>query len=571
MPPNVLVSSFYVKLAGADVSPEFMAAVRAIDVDLSLYMPGMATIELIDRELKWVDDSSLNVGAELEISAAGTVPIGGTQPAASVVFKGRISSLEPEYLVDGQTSIMIVRAYDKLHQMHRGTGTKTFLKSKDSDMVQKVAQEAGLQAQVTSTSVQHEHVFRGDLTPYEFVQMLGRRNGHATFCEGNTVHWKPPLAFNFPEVTGKYGVNIIEFRPVLSSTGMVNEVQVQGWDPKTKRAVTGTATSTQRLAQALIAPSGGPALANSKFSSAKLHVADHLTETPAADVLAKAVFARMAAGDLTAEGSALGDAGIKPGAKLKIENVGTRFSGSYLITRAHHRSDPETGFHTKFWLGGMSSGTVGALLSDDPTDAGSRSHIAQNVVVGIVTNNDDPEKVGRVKVKFPWLSDIDESNWAPVLGIGAGNQRGLLILPEVNDEVLVTFANGDFNRPYVLGGVWNGQDAPPNNAAVASGNVEVRELKTRVGHILRFTDKSGGEKIEIIDKTTKNSIVITSSTNKIEITADGPISVIAKQDVKVEGAQITVEAKSKLALKAAMVEINGSTTVKISGPMVQIN
>ncbi len=588
MPNDVLVPSFYVKLNGAEVSPEFMASLEAIDVDLSVFLPGMATLRMIDTELKWVDENSLDVGAELEISVKPTVQIdGATPPPAVVIFKGRIASLEPQYDVDAQPAVMVIRAFDKLHGLHRGTGTKTFLQSKDSDMVQTIAREAGLRAQVTATTVKHEHVFRGDLSAYEFVQLLARRNGHATYCEGDTLHWKPLLDFNFPEVTLSYGDTLAEFRPVLSTAGQVNEVKVQGWDPKTKRVVTGTATSTQRLTETGAAPSGGPALAQSKFSSAKLHVSDHLTDTPLADALAKSVFSRMAAGDLTAEGRALGDPKIKPGAKMKIQGIGNRFAGSYLITRVHHQFDATTMYYTRFWLGGMSSGTVGSLLADNPTDPGSRSRIAQGVVVGIVTNNTDPDNVARVKVKFPWLSEQDESAWAPILGLGAGNQRGLLLVPEVNDAVLVAFANGDFNRPYVLGGVWNGQDAPPNTGAVDGGSVEIRELKTRVGHILRFTDKAGSEKIEIIDKTTKNSIVITASDNSITITADGPISLIAKQDVKIEssakvdikgtsevkvsGPTITVEASAKLALKAPSVDINGSGTVKISGPMVQIN
>lgn len=585
--PDVLIPQFYVKIAGSDASTDFMTAVQIIDIDLSLYMPAMATIELTDPKLHWVDDSSLAVGAEIEIGIRRTSQIGGTTSTPVVVFKGRISSLEPRYSWDDQPCVMVVRAYDKLHQLHRGTGTGTFLQSKDSDMVTKIIGEAGLRSAVTATSVQHEHVFRGDLSAYEFLQLLGRRNGHVTYCEGDTVHWKPMLELGFPDVTLTYGDQIIDFRPVLSTTGQVNEVKVQGWDPKTKQAVTATSTTTQRLATADAAPSGGPALAQSKFSDAKLHVSDHLATTPTATALADAVFARMAAGDLTAEGVAVGDARIKPGAKMIVQNVGTRFNGTYLITRARHRYDPDDAFRTQFSLGGMSSGTVGAMINDDPTNVGSRSRIAQGVVVGIVTNNTDPDNVGRVKVKFPWLDDQQESGWAPVIGMGAGNQRGLLILPEVNDEVLVAFANGDFNQPYVLGGVWNGSDSPPNNAAIDGGNVEIREFKTRVGHILRFTDKSGSEKIELIDKTGKNTIVIDCSQNSIAINADGPISVVAKQnvtieaqanveikgtaEVKVTGPTIAVEASGKLGLKAPMVEINGTGTVKISGPMVQIN
>src|SRR5262249_14595935 len=105
------------------------------------------------------------------------------------------------------------------------------------------------------------------------------------------------------------------------------------------------------------------------------------------------------------------------------------------------------------------------------------------VVPAIVTNNNDPKGMGRVKVKFPWI-DVDlESNWARVAAVGAGNNRGLFWLPEVNDEVLVAFEHGDFNQPYIVGNLWNGKDKTPEaiSDAVKNGNVEVRTLKTREG------------------------------------------------------------------------------------------
>ena len=94
--------------------------------------------------------------------------------------------------------------------------------------------------------------------------------------------------------------------------------------------------------------------------------------------------------------------------------------------------------------------------------------LATGMMTGLITNNKDPEKYGRVKVKFPWLSEEDESDWLRVVVPGGGNNRGLLFLPEVNDEVLVGFEQGDINRPYVLGGLWNGQDTPPESAAQLS-------------------------------------------------------------------------------------------------------
>ena len=90
------------------------------------------------------------------------------------------------------------------------------------------------------------------------------------------------------------------------------------------------------------------------------------------------------------------------------------------------------------------------------------------MVTAIVTNTDDPNDWGRVKVKFPWMTDDAESDWARVAGIGAGPEAGFFVMPDVDDEVLVTFAHGDFSQPFVLGGLWNGQNNPPPEAAGAA-------------------------------------------------------------------------------------------------------
>ena len=132
------------------------------------------------------------------------------------------------------------------------------------------------------------------------------------------------------------------------------------------------------------------------------------------------------------------------------------------------------------------------------------------VVTAIVTNNNDPDSMARVKVKFPWLDDALESNWARVTGVGAGNAYGFLWLPEVNDEVLVAFEHGDFDYPYVVGSLWNGQDKMPETttAAVANGKVVIRTLKTTAGHIIRLTESSSVKKIEIIDSTSQTSVTL---------------------------------------------------------------
>jgi len=146
-------------------------------------------------------------------------------------------------------------------------------------------------------------------------------------------------------------------------------------------------------------------------------------------------------------------------------------------------------------------------------------------VVGVVTSIADPDAMGRVKVRFPWLKDDVESPWARVVSFMAGPQRGSVFRPEVGDEVLLVFEHGDMRFPYVIGGLWNGRDAMPSERG-ADGDNNIRLIKSRSGHMIRFDDSAGSEKITVIDK---------NGHDMIELSADG---VVIKSDaIKIGSAQ----------------------------------
>ena len=100
-------------------------------------------------------------------------------------------------------------------------------------------------------------------------------------------------------------------------------------------------------------------------------------------------------------------------------------------------------------------------------------------VIGVVTDNKDPTKLGRVKVKIPILSDDDTTFWAPIIMLGAGKNRGWFFIPETDDEVLVMFEHGDLNRPLIVGSLWNGKDKPPPTRTPAA--TRARVIKSRAG------------------------------------------------------------------------------------------
>jgi hypothetical protein len=145
------------------------------------------------------------------------------------------------------------------------------------------------------------------------------------------------------------------------------------------------------------------------------------------------------------------------------------------------------------------------------------------VVTGTVVSVDDPQKEGRVLVRFPWLPEKNQGYWAPVATLMAGGTRGSWFMPEKEDEVLVAFDHGDVNFPYVVGFLWNGADKPHKGDI----NASVRRLKTVSGHILEFDDNDRKERV----------LVHTQGENEIEL-KDTPASITiktkGKQEVKLD-------------------------------------
>lgn len=199
------------------------------------------------------------------------------------------------------------------------------------------------------------------------------------------------------------------------------------------------------------------------------------------------------------------------------------------------------------------------------------------VAAGIVVNNQDPDKLGRVKVKFPWLSDDNESDWIRIATLMAGRDRGSFFLPEVDDEVLVAFEHGDINRPFVIGALWSGVDQPPETNSDGRNNIrkirsrsgheiifddngaagqEKVEIHTNGGHKIVLDDSAGQEKIEIVDKSGSNKVSIDSMQNAISMESGLQLK-IKSQMIEIEaGAMMTLKAGATLTIQGALVKIN---------------
>lgn len=221
------------------------------------------------------------------------------------------------------------------------------------------------------------------------------------------------------------------------------------------------------------------------------------------------------------------------------------------------------------------------------------------VMIGVVTNNKDPEKQGRVKLKLPLRESETETDWTRVATLMAGKDMGSYFIPEVGDEVLVSFHMGEVREPFVIGMLWSKQDTPPAGAYTEKN--DIRKIKSRGGHEIIFDDKNGdgkitiktkdGHQIEILDKTdvisiedksgnnkleikggSANEVTLKSSQSSVKMTTKGDITIESPKSLKLKSTEITIEATAQLNIKAnAKIDVNSSGLLNIKGSMVKIN
>ena len=161
--------------------------------------------------------------------------------------------------------------------------------------------------------------------------------------------------------------------------------------------------------------------------------------------------------------------------------------------------------------------------------------------------------------------------WARLPAVGGGSGRGFLWIPQINDEVLVAFEHGNPDTPYVLGGLWNGKDKPPESNS--DGKNDRRAIRSRSGNVIRLTDTDGDAKIEIIDGSGKNMIVISAKDITITITAAGDVTIKSDNGkLKLSGNGVEITSTSTVKVEASPgMDLKSSGHLNVKGTVVNIN
>lgn len=581
-----------VELDGSALSGDPASLLEEVVVDHHQHLPDMFAVTFHDPARDVISQLNVNIGS--------TVTIKMTPPGGSpkTLIKGEVTGFEAEY--DATRLRTVLRGYDLSHRLHRGRQTQTYKNVTDSDIARQVAQRAGLQVgQVDSTSVTFDHVSQANQSDWDFLKARAREIGFEMGMEDGKFYFRQPVHASGAPQAGDYqnhtdplqlvfGDDLLEFRPRVTSAEQVSTVKVRGWDPVQKQAVIGSAQAgtvaagIQDQPSTLASTFGGPT-----FTA----VNRPLPQQPMVDGAASSIAEIISGAFAEADGVAIGNPDLKAGSTVSVGVVGDHFEGQYTLSGARHVFG-ENGYRTHFVISGRQDRSLLGLASMGASNghASAGGQPINGVVVGIVTDNNDPNNTARVKLKFPWLDDNYESDWARLAQLGAGPNSGALWIPEVNDEVLVAFEHGDIRRPFVVGQLYNGVDTPNEGSGLFdNGKVKRRGFVSRKGHQFIFFDDASKAGMAFISSDGKLKISLNETNSEIHIESQGKIHVESQKDMIFEsqanlnlkaGQGLKVEAGTNLDMKASsgatldgggQLEVKASGQLKVTGAMVDVN
>ncbi|QYA95234.1 VgrG-related protein [Streptomyces anulatus] len=566
-----------VEFGGTPLPAKFVNTLVEGYVDDSRTLPDLFLLRFRDPDRVLLEQAGLKIGTEARLLARA-----GGDTAPKPLLEGVVTALEVE--LDESGTFTVVRGLDESHRLFRGRRVASYQNMTLADICGQVAQRAGLKpGPVDIAGPVLEHIAQPNITDWEFVRGLAEEAGAQAYVRDGQLHiTKPAEAGGAPDASARadrdplvleLGSNLLRCRAGVSAAEQVSEVEVRGWDVQAKQPLVGRAPagSSPTLELGVTA-----AEVSAPFGEARFVVTDAAYGAQAqVDQAAKALAERIAGSFAELEAVIRGNPEVRAGSAVALNAVGAPFEGRYTVTTSRHVFDAVRGYETWITVSGQQERSVYGLTGGSPAAAsGSR---CAGLVSGTVTDTQDPDGSGRVKVRFPWLSDEYASDWARTAQSG-GTGGGEAFIPEVGDEVLVGFEHGHLDRPYVLAGLYNGQDRPgggggggspsagapgapgassasgasggaggAGGAAGTEGGGELVDPTTGAVNRRAFASKSGNQ-LELLDAANgPQGVRIRTGDGKLTIDLDrkGTAIVIGSDG------SVTIEAKEQVSIRAA--------------------
>ncbi|MGV9877957.1 VgrG-related protein [Streptomyces sp. NPDC003006] len=488
------------------------------------------------------------------------------------MLTGEVTALEVDADAGGKS--LVVRGYDPGHRLLRNRRVQGFPNMTASDIVRRVAALSGLKlGKVDATPTVYELATQPNITDWDFLSRLAQENDtHLSFDEDGKLCFAAlaPAAGAPADTTPaaqspyvlEFGHNALHSRVAVTAAGQVATAGARGWDMRAKRAL--SARSPAAMSKDIVTDIT-PGQLSRPFGTSELTG----TQTPYTTQAQVTHAARALADDVAGsfaevEVAVTGNPELRPGRPVALKGAGFPFEGKYTATGVRHLFESGRQFTTWLTVSGRQFRSLYGLASGG-ADA---SPPLPGVAMALVSNAKDPLKLGRVKLRFPWLSDTYESDWCRVAQLG-GVRGGGLMLPEVGDEVLAAFDRGSLEHPYVLAGLYNGVDKPtpdPDGLPAVdptSGRVNWRSLASRSGHTVELVDAKSRMKSGIRLQTGNGRLTVHMDETRTSVTirSDGSVSISGTRSVDIRaGGNLSLTAGGSLTLSAA-----GAVDIKAGG------
>jgi len=579
-----------IKVDGASLPDNWQSSMTGLRVELGLCLIGRATLRFADAGYQLSASNKFSLGSKVDIGVQG----------GSMLLSGLVTGVSLEQ-TSSDTPELLVTVDDHGCTLALGTRVKTYLQSSYADVLRQIAGELNLQLKDSASSIGavHDYLLQSG-SDLAFLQTIAERTGTVWWLDGTTLTISDADA-----VTGSVALALMETLSefsVRASALRPTAVAVKGWDANAQQDVSGQSTApVDRASSAFVSDYLGDkpsTLRSSTQSSFDLNPED----TSEAGNIATALYNDITSSAIVARGTTLINPAIKLMTRVEVTGAGPA-SGSYTVSEVEHiyRWD---GFYTRFVAGPIRPGGLVDTLGPSTPDPGFE---IGGLLTATVSNLDDPDNVGRVKVTYAASGGTVDSAWARVVGLGVGKGRGSVFQPEVNDEVLVGFERGDSRRPVVLGGLYSQKNTlPTGTAAVKDNVVGYRRIMSRLGHVIEMGDGDGPAQQHLLLQLAggEHKLRLGADRFDLELAQGKPISIKAggatfaideQGNVSIEGNKVTIKAQSqvsvegtagvelksdaKVALQAAMIDVkanasatvDGGGTLGLKGGMVAIN
>lgn len=339
-----LVPSFAVQLNGKPLVADLALWIVNVVIEDDLDLPSMFTLELISKEderdtTPWTDDPRLALGAAIEIS------MGYGDDRESLIV-GEITALEPSFSIAGPPTL-VVRGYDKRHRLNVTRRTRSFADQTDSHIAEHICSDAHVPIESTDSSVTHSYVLQADQTDLEFLRERARRVHYEIAMDGDTLLFRPAAFATSSVVTLTLDDDLLDFHPRMSLVPLT-EVKVLGWDPKEKQAISASAPAGNN-----VAAMGGQRSSAQQAETVFGKTIETLVRIPVAsqaeaDQIAVGQFNVAALDFIRGSGRVRGRTDVRAGRVIRLDDLGTRFSGEYYVTSVVHRYSSRDGYLTDF-------------------------------------------------------------------------------------------------------------------------------------------------------------------------------------------------------------------------------